>query len=94
MAERDTRKDWPPGVTPISFETIGRLGVGEDWYLYWDGRPVVTRRRLELSRRQKAVGIVTVIAVIVASLGSLASGLDAGLAFGCKVHLWTAGCKG
>jgi hypothetical protein len=31
------RTDWPEGVEPISYASIGRLGVGRDNQLYCDG---------------------------------------------------------
>jgi hypothetical protein len=97
MARREEpslpRKDWPPGVHAISFQDAERLGVGHDGQLYWDGRPVVTRSRLDLSGWQKAWVAIAAIAVFAGGLGSCTSGLDAGLAFGCKLHWWTVGCQ-
>jgi hypothetical protein len=83
---------WPVGVTPISFANIGRLGVGKDGRLYWDGKPVETGQRLSLTWWQTILAIAASIAVIIGSLGAIAQGLDAGHNFGCKMHWLTTGC--
>ena len=93
MAEDNSKKDWPAGVSPISYQGIGRLGVGRDNQLYWDGRPVVTRSRLELSRWQRVVAIVTALMVIAGGLGSCVSGIDAAFNVACKTQWRQAGCK-
>jgi hypothetical protein len=90
--EPPAQKEWPPGVEPISYQNIARLGVGHDGKLYWDGRPVVTHSRLDLSCWQKVGAALAALAVFAGGLGSCTSGLDAGFAFGCKVHWWTVGC--
>jgi len=69
MSEQDEgRAHWPPGVKPISWEATGLLGVGADKVLYWDGKPVEVRRRLDLTQGQAAlawiVGISTAIGAV------------------------------
>ncbi len=86
-------RDWPARVTPISWNNIGRLGVGQDGQLYWDGRPVVTRSRLNLSSWQRFLAAFTAAAIIAGGFGGLMAGVDAGHHFGCQVHWWTDGCK-
>jgi hypothetical protein len=71
MAEKASQKDWPPGVEPISWVNAKRLGVGQDGQLYWDGQPVVTRRRLDLSFWERVLGVVVAAAVIVAASAPL-----------------------
>lgn len=92
MAEKEPlpQKDWPPGVEPISFGDTARLCVGRDGQLYWDGKPVVTRRRFDLSRWQKFGAVLATIAVFAGGLGSCASGVDAGSGFACRE--WKIGC--
>ena len=80
MAEQESlpRKDWPSGVEPISWADSERLGVGRDGQLYWDGRPVVTRRRLDLSFWERFLGTAAAVAVIAAGIGTAVSAIDAG----------------
>jgi hypothetical protein len=91
--EQAPPKDWPPGVVPVSYENIGRMGVGHDGLLYWNGRPVVTHRTIALGRRQRAAAILVALAALAAAVGSCASGIDAAHSFGCKLHWWTMGCQ-
>jgi hypothetical protein len=91
--DEELRKDWPPGVETIGWKNLNRLGVGQDGGLYWDGRPIVTRSRLDLTFRQRLAAWVTALAIIAGGLGSFAAGLDAGHSFGCKLHWWTRGCR-
>lgn len=56
---------WPKGVRPISMEGIDALGVGDDGRVYWDGRAIVTEKRLTLSFWQKVGGVLTVASAIV-----------------------------
>jgi hypothetical protein len=87
------QKDWPPSVHVITNQDIARLGVGQGGQLYWDGRPVVTRSRLDLSSWQRGIAIIAAIAALAGGLGSCASGIDATRSFGCKLHWWATGCQ-
>ena len=59
--------DWPPGIRTVSFQDIGRLGVGDDGRtLYWDGKRVEVKKRISLTWWQ-------VIIALVAALGSFVS---------------------
>jgi hypothetical protein len=89
QAQPDWSK-WPEGVGPITWNNLGRPGVGRDNQLYWDGKPVEIRRRLKLSRIQIAGAFVVGLAAIVGGLGT---GLNEGFDFGCKLHWWTEGCS-
>lgn len=64
----DGKPGWPKGVRPISYGGLGLLGVGPDGTLYWDGKPIVVRKGIDLTWWQ------TLIAVV-AALGAFASGL-------------------
>jgi hypothetical protein len=80
--------EWPQDVQGISMEGLGLLGLDRRTQLYWDGRPIVIRRRLSLSPWQK---LATVI-IALGGLGAVAQGIDSGHNFGCKLQLWTIGC--
>lgn len=84
--------DWPEGVQAISWDNIGRLGVGRDGRLYWDGRQVETRRRLDLTFWQKVIAAVSGFAIIAGGCGGLVQGIAAGYELGCKRTWWTEGC--
>lgn len=44
---------WPKGVRPISAEGTGMLGVSPEG-LYWNGQPLRTESRLDLTNAQRA----------------------------------------
>jgi hypothetical protein len=82
----------PPEVQAISWRNIERLGVGQDGDLYWDGRAVVTRSRLDFGRLQKIGAVLVALAVILGGLGAFMAGIDAKYEFGWHVHRWSTGC--
>jgi hypothetical protein len=82
------QKDWPPDVEPITVENTLRLGVGRsDNKLYWDGRPVITERRLVLTFWQHVIAAVAFFA----GIGEIVQGIDAGHNFACKIG-WAQSC--
>ncbi len=85
-----TNPHWPNGVTGISYGDLGKLGVGPDRRLYWDGKPVEVQRRLKFSRLQTIGAVLVGLAAIVGGVGT---GLNEGFDFGCKVHRWAQGCS-
>lgn len=44
---------------------IDALGVGDDGRIYWEGKGIVTEKRLTLSFWQKVGGVVTVASAVV-----------------------------
>ena len=69
---------WPTGVAPITWNDIGRLGVGPDARLHSDGEPVVVERRLVPSLPQKIWAAVFASAALPA--GSSLGASDGGCA--------------
>ena len=62
---------WAKHVRTVNFQDIGRLGVSADGRtLYWDGKPVVVRKKISLTWWQFTLALI-------AALGSFASGLVA-----------------
>lgn len=45
--QRIDPRTWPKGIRPLSFDEEG-LGIDRNSVLYWDGKPVMIRRQLEL----------------------------------------------
>ena len=84
--------NWPDGVTKISYGNIGRLGVGKDDKLYWDGKPVQLEQRLTLSALQRFWAIVLATATFFAALGSVTQGWTAYNDWACRVG-WSAICR-
>ncbi len=87
------RSSWPEGVEPLSWANMGRIGVGRDGHLYWDGRQVQTRSRLDLNVWQTIGAVMIAVGTLVGGIGALGAGIDAGHNFGCKVHWWIEGCS-
>jgi hypothetical protein len=92
MAEVN-EKHRPEHLSPVSFSDLGRLAVGPDRRLYWDGAPVQTQQRLTLTLWQNIVAAITALAIILGGLGALAQGLDAGHQLGCRLDWWNVGCQ-
>lgn len=78
MSENNESKKWtwPAGVQSITWDGIGRLGVGSDNRLYWDGKPVVTQSRLGLTTWQKIGAGGTVFAVVLGGFLALLQIID------------------
>lgn len=90
MGER--APEWPAGVHAVSREGLLLLGLDSKGRLYWDGRPLEARRRLNLSWVQKlAAGLVTA-AVIVGGVNGVVQTVSAGTDLGCKRGWWVTGC--
>lgn len=85
-------KEWPPGVEPISVDDLGRLGIDPENQLFWDGRKIEIRRRLDLTRTQKFLALVVTIFAILGGLGAFLSGLDDGASFLCARGVHLLGC--
>jgi hypothetical protein len=78
-------------VKDLSFDDLGRLGVGPGHRLYWDGVPLQTEQRL--AKFERVLAVIALVAVIIGGLGTLAQGVEASHTFGCKFHWWSTGCQ-
>lgn len=74
QSDSDPKPSWPSGVRPISIDGLDHLGVGDDGSLYWDGKPIVVRRGIDLTWWQITIALI-------AALGAFASGVVAVLEF-------------
>ena len=70
-------KGWPPGVHQVSFNDVGRFGVGEKNELFWDGKKVVTKNQVSLSVFQAALAILATVATIFGGINNAATFLCA-----------------
>lgn len=59
------RPGWPSDVRPISQDGLDMLGVGDDGRVYWDGKVIVTEKRITLTFWQKVGGFLTVASAVV-----------------------------
>jgi hypothetical protein len=65
---------------------ISRLSVGDDGRLYWDDKPVVVRRRLQLSFWQK-------LGTIFIGFAALMIAVSAAVHAGITAHDWMCSAK-
>ena len=61
---------WPGGVTEMTIGHMARLGVGQDGFLYWDGKKLQTETRLATFERVLGIA-VAVSTLVVASIESI-----------------------
>lgn len=90
--EPDTSR-WPTGVRPITVEQLGYIGVDSTGGLYWDGKPVEVRKRLDLSWPEKTFAIIVGLATIAGSVGAVAQGWAAAHQWSCQIGLVAAWCQ-
>lgn len=91
-SEGDRAPEWPAGVHALSREGLLLLGLDGKGQLYWDGKPVEVRRRLDLTLRQKLIGGAVTAALIASGVNGLVQAVSAGTEYGCKHGWWTTGC--
>ncbi len=85
--------DWPPNVTPIGVEDLGRLGLNPRNQLFWNGKRIEVSNRLDLTRLQKALAIMVSLFAVLGGLGGFVTGLNNASIFLCTrdIH-WLGGC--
>lgn len=86
----DVPPDWPAGVRPMTMEAFGLLGIDDRQQLYWDGTRIEVQRWLKFSGRQTALVVIVAVGTVVGGVGT---GINERFDFGCKVHLWSDGCR-
>jgi len=75
--------DWPPDVKPISVDDLERLGIDSKDQLFWDGRRIEIRRRLDLTRVQKIFAIIVAVFAVLGGIGGCATGFNDASVFLC-----------
>lgn len=68
---------------------LRRLSIDNDGRLYWDGKPVEVRRRLEMSRAQVLGAGVVATFIVIGAIGAAIQGSLALRDWGCRLG-WTA----
>lgn len=82
----DTPTGWPEEVRPISVEGMGLMGVDGQGMLYWDGKPVEVRRRLDLSRGERWFAVAVGFFTILGGAGAVAQGWAAAHQWSCQIE--------
>jgi hypothetical protein len=85
---KPARKPIGKNKHPVDMTDLSRLSIDTDGQLYWDGKPVKSRREVSLSRGQLIAATVVVLMVVIGALGAAVQGLAAAHDWGCKLG-WT-----
>ena len=83
---------WPEGVDEIRIGDLKRLGIDSRHRLFWDGRRVEVRQRLDLTGWQRFGAILIAVFAVLGGIGALLSGLNDGSAFLCARNLHWLSC--
>ena len=65
------RKPAGAGSSPVGVKDLSRLSVNDNGRLFWDGKPVVVRRRVQLSPWQTFGAILIGLAALVIALSGI-----------------------
>ncbi len=85
-------ENWPKGVTPIGVEDLDRLGLNEQHQLFWDGRRVEIRNRLDLTRLQRVLAIIVSVCAVLGALGGFVTGFNNASIFLCARDIHWLSC--
>lgn len=73
--------EWPKDVHRMTIDESGELGIDSKDQLYWKGKPIQIKKRLELKRGEKVLGVFGILS---ASAGGLAAAFDVFMRYCCK----------
>jgi hypothetical protein len=76
-------ESWPPGVTPIGIEDLEKLGLNVRNQLFWDGKRIEVRNRLDLTRIQKTFAVIVSVFAVLGAMGGFVTGLNNASIFLC-----------
>jgi hypothetical protein len=86
------KSDWPEGVRPIGLDELDGLGIDAEGHLYWHGKPVETRARLDLNWLQTIVAVVIAFGTVIGAAAAVAQGWAAYNEWACRVGWSAAAC--
>jgi hypothetical protein len=89
-AEAPARKG--RNIHPLATADLSRLSIDDDGRLYWDGKPVEVRRRIEMSQAQVIGASVVAAFVALGALGAVIQGSLALRDWGCRLGWTTSYC--
>jgi hypothetical protein len=79
-------------IHPLATADLSRLSIDDDGRLYWDGKPVEVRRRIEMSRAQVVGASVVAAFVAIGAVGAIIQGSLALRDWGCRLGWTTSYC--
>lgn len=79
-------------IHPLATADLSRLSIDNDGRLYWDGKPVEVRRRIEMSRAQVVGASAVAIFVAIGAVGAAIQGSLALRDWGCRLGWTTSYC--
>ena len=85
------KAEWPPGIRGIAIKEVDAIGVDANGDLYWHGKRVETRTRLDLDRWQIAIAVVIAVGTLIGAAAAVAQGWASYNDWACKVG-WPAVC--
>nr|WP_294527746.1 hypothetical protein [uncultured Rhodopila sp.] len=83
---------WPPGVTPIGIEDLEKLGLNGRNQLFWDGKRIEVRNRLDLTRIQKTFAVIVSVFAVLGAMGGFVTGLNNASIFLCARDIHWLSC--
>jgi hypothetical protein len=69
--QRIDPKKWPKGIRPLSLDEEG-LGIDREGLLYWNGKPVLIRRKFELRWIELTLAAIATLATVVQAIAAVA----------------------
>ena len=85
-------ENWPPGVTPIGIEDLGKLGLNTRNQLFWNGKRIEIRNRLDLTRLEKTFAVIVSFFAILGGIGGFVTGLNNASIFLCAPDIHWVSC--
>jgi hypothetical protein len=79
-------------IHPLATADLSRLSIENDGRLYWDGKPVEVRRRIEMSWAQVVGASVVAAFVAIGAVGAAIQGSLALRDWGCRLGWTTSFC--
>jgi hypothetical protein len=79
-------------VHPLATADLSRLSIDNDGRLYWDGKPVEVRRRLQMSRAQAVGASIVSVFIVIGAIGAAIQGSLALRDWGCRMGWTTSYC--
>ena len=89
-----TPAGWPPGVTPIGIKDLDKLGLNARNQLFWDGKRIEVRNRLDLTRYQKVVAVAVSVFAVLGAMGGFVTGFNNASVFLCARDISWLSCPG
>jgi hypothetical protein len=80
-------------IHPLATADLTRLSIDNDGRLYWDGKPVEVRRRIQMSRAQAVFASIVSVFIVIGAIGAAIQGSLALRDWGCRLGWTTSHCS-